>query len=378
MEYSKKELDTLIANYLSAEATEQERQLLEHAYFSASAKMQLEDIADTDTEHINAIGKKSWENLMTRITAKKASLWPRIAVAASLLLIVSVGLYFYRYKTATDNQTQIAYQNDVAPGKVGATLTLASGKKIRLTDAANGEIAKEAGISVTKTADGQLIYKIKETTGSSDKINTLSTAQGETYILILPDKSKVWLNAASSLTYSANLIQNGKRRVKLTGEAYFEVAKDKKHPFIVKSRNQSVEVLGTHFNINAYDDETIIKSTLLEGSVSVVSNGKSALLKPGQQSVLAGNALTVQKANIADAVAWKNGEFRFSNEHIESIMRKISRWYDVEIDYKGEITNEGFNGAITRFSNIEDVLKIMERSKAVHFKIQGRRIIVEK
>lgn len=288
-------------------------------------------------------------------------------------MIASAGILFFNNKKeiVTD---QIAKVNDIAPGKQGATLTLASGKNIRLSDAANGELAKEAGVTITKSANGQLVYEIKGSKTEPNRLNTLSTAKGETYQVRLPDGSLVWLNAASSLTYSATLIESGVRRVKLDGEGYFEIAKDKTHPFIVATEKQEIKVLGTHFNVNSYNDEPETKTSLLEGSVKI---NEASVIKPGEQAITNSNKKTrIEEADVNSAVAWKNGKFIFEEENIESIMRKLSRWYNVEVIYQGDFSNKTFDGSISRSDNISKILEKITFTQAVHFKIEGRRIYI--
>ncbi|TKC06074.1 FecR family protein [Pedobacter frigoris] len=324
----------------------------------------------------------------TKEKSKSVKLWPRLVAAAVIILIAGAGLFYYDLKTKEINN-QVVVTNDIPPGALSATLTLASGKKIRLSDEANVELANEAGISISKTADGQLIYELKEGAGSSDKINTLSTEKGETYILTLPDKSKVWLNAASKLTYSASLLKNGKRSIKLEGEAYFEIAKDRAHPFVVESKGQEVEVLGTHFNINSYSDEGATKTTLLEGSVRVSSPAKRAsrtggntdkvTLKPGQQASNNGTALQVGEADIESVTDWKNGDFFLNRVDFRTAMRKIARWYDVELIYDSSIPDDiQSSGYISRGKKLSSVLKLIERSGQVKFRVQGRKVYIYK
>lgn len=310
-------------------------------------------------------------------------LWPRIAAAAVVLMVAGAGLFFYLNSRKSDLNVGSVYANDIAPGKVGATLTLANGKKIRLADAANGEIAKEAGISVTKAADGQLVYQIEENTDEPSKINTLSTAKGETYILTLPDKSKVWLNAASSLTYTASLNERGKRVVRLSGEGYFEITKDKAHPFIVQTDNQEVEVLGTHFNVNSYKDETAVATTLIEGSVRVTSSlpqaKRSKILKPGEQALNIGNSIKVVEANIENVIDWKDGDFFLNRVNFKTAMRKIARWYDVEVIYDASVPDDIKSGGwISRDNNLSAVLKSIALTGQVKFRIEGKKLYVSK
>jgi transmembrane sensor len=311
--------------------------------------------------------------------SKAIKLWPRIIGIAVAIALVVLGVYFFNYRNDKHTDSNVLATQDISPGTVGATLTLANGKKIKLSEAADGEIAKEAGISVTKTADGQLVYQIKETTGDPNKINRLSTAKGETYILTLPDKSKVWLNAASSLTYSATLNERGLRRVRLEGEAYFEIFKDKVHPFIVQTAKQDVEVLGTHFNINSYADEPATATTLLEGSVKVTAGNLKQILKPGEQALNMGKTIEVTTADIENVTDWKNGDFFLNRVDFRTAMRKIARWYDVEVIYDASVSDDiQSSGYISRSKKLSSVLKLIEKSGQVHFKIEGRRIYVSK
>ncbi|HEY0176147.1 MAG TPA: FecR domain-containing protein, partial [Pedobacter sp.] len=266
------------------------------------------------------------------------------------------------------------------PGGNKAVLTLADGSKISLTDAVNGALAEQAGITVNKTKDGQLIYTVSKIRPGTDSAayNTIETPKGGQYQVILPDGTSVWLNAASSLRYPAFFTGN-ERKVQLEGEAYFEVAKNPAMPFRIVSKGQVAEVLGTHFNINSYQDEPGIKTTLLEGSVRVLNSRShtAVLLKPGQQSNTAiDGTTTLRNVNPEQYVAWKSGKFIFADANIESIMRQVSRWYNVEIEYKGDISKEKFGGRASRFTNVSELLEILELTDQVHFDIHGRRIIV--
>ena len=300
-----------------------------------------------------------------------------IGLAAAIALMV-FGLFFFKYQSKDTILHPQELAADVAPGTYGATLTLANGKKIKLTEASNGELAKEAGILVSKSADGKLVYAVEGNALDENAQHTFSTAKGETYEVRLPDGSLVHLNAVSSLTYKPSLIEDGKRVVMLSGEAYFEVAKDRQHPFIVKTEGQQIEVLGTHFNISSYPDDSTEKATLLEGSVKVTASGSSRILKPGQQSRLSDGKLSVSETDTDLAVAWKNNEFVFESESIEHVMKMVERWYNVEVIYVGEKTNERFSGAVSRFDNVSRVLQIIESTRTSHFKIQGRKIYVSK
>ncbi|TJY60087.1 DUF4974 domain-containing protein [Sphingobacterium alkalisoli] len=309
---------------------------------------------------------------------KTLKLWFKIATVAASLVLISIGIYFFNHRSVTPSAIVKVEEQEINPGDFGATLTMANGKKISLASVSKGEIARESGIVITKTDDGRLMYQIDEKLSDPNAINTLSTARGETYQVTLPDGSRVYLNAASSLTYSASLLQNGKRVVKLIGEGYFEVAKDKRHPFIVKTNKQEIEVLGTHFNISSYTDDEVEKTTLLEGSVKLSALGNSKLLKPGQQAKLSGGKIAIVETDADLAVAWKNNEFVVESEHIEAIMKMIERWYNVEVIYIGEKTKERFSGKVSRFDNLSKVLEIVESTGEAHFDIKGRTVYVSK
>ncbi|WP_175634950.1 FecR family protein [Pedobacter ghigonis] len=301
----------------------------------------------------------------------KPKFW--IGIAAALAIIIFGAGLFYLKQNAGFEDTKA----QIKPGSTGATLKLANGKTIKLSDAVNGELANEAGVTITKTTNGQLVYEIKGTT-RPDQINTLSTNNGETYQVRLPDGSLVWLNSASSLSYSTALIRSGKRSVNLVGEAYFEISKDKKHPFVVKTGNQEVEVLGTHFNVNAYDDESTAKTTLLEGSVKIKNKVNQKVITPGEQATVSGDDISVSKVNTDYAIAWKNGVFRFTDKTLEAGMREIARWYNVQVTYKRpELKNELLGGRISKYASINQVLKKMAITEAFRFTVKGREIIVE-
>lgn len=311
---------------------------------------------------------------------RQVRLWPKLVAAAAILIVFGAGLYFYLDK---NNPTVPVYANDIpSKGKNTATLTLANGEKIELSEVRIGKLADQAGIQISKTKDGQLIYEVKEEANApANKWNTLSTAKGETYMVRLPDGTKVWLNNASALKYPATFSNLKKRSVELNGEAYFEVAKDQRHPFVVKTAEQEVEVLGTHFNINSYTDENSTRTTLLEGAVkvSLVNGILSKVIKPGEEVLNIQQQLQVRPANLKDAVAWRLGYFRFNNETLESIMRQVSRWYDVEVVYEGnqkELASLTFWGIVSKEKNVSEVLKMIERAEKVKFKINGRTITV--
>lgn len=299
-------------------------------------------------------------------------LWLRWSAAAIVLVAFGAGLLYLG--TKHKEQTKLA-KNQIQPGGNRAILQLANGTKIDLSAAGNGVIAKQSGITIHKNAKGLLVYTVSATQAAATGENMISTPRGGQYEVILPDGTHVMLNAASSLTYPV-IFSGSNRLVKLTGEAYFEVAKDKAHPFKVSSGTQTVTVLGTHFNINAYGDEAAVKTTLLEGSVAVAAGVAETRIVPGQQAILAANGQLSKKDVDPDKeVAWKNGLFSFDGDDLKTIMRQVSRWYNVDITYSGTLPNEKFYGEITRSSKLADVLRIMELNN-IHFDIDGRNLTV--
>ncbi|HMI02222.1 MAG TPA: FecR family protein [Pedobacter sp.] len=304
--------------------------------------------------------------------------WRKWSIAAAVALVISgTGLLLY---VNTDKQVEIAGNQDIEPGGHKATLILANGQRLNLADAQNGSIAKQSGVRIRKTIDGQIIYEVSETGGniSADEYNIIETPVGGEYQVDLPDKTHVWLNSGSSLRYPLKFTGN-ERRVELRGEGYFEVAHNKAMPFKVSSGGQTVEVLGTHFNVTAYEDEKVVKTTLLQGSVKVAYGDVVKLLVPGQQAQLTKNKLNVvDDVDVEDVAAWKNGYFKF-NESLESIMNKISRWYGVEVVYQmkpdADLT---YSGKISRARKISAILKIIEFNGDVHFKVEGRKVYVTK
>ncbi|MBB5439613.1 hypothetical protein HDC92_003306 [Pedobacter sp. AK017] len=386
---SKERFTILYHKYLSGSLSELEREEWQILLADDKLAPELEKSVDwfnVPQEQEVGLSKQKADTIVGSIVqypqtrARIVRLWPRIGIAAAVAtIIVSAGIWFLKNPSKENPIQQSAYLNDVAPGKQGATLTLANGKKIRLTDAANGELAKEAGVVITKTATGKLIYEIKDVNTESDKINILTTENGETYQVRLPDGSSVWLNAASTLKYPASFAKLNRRTVELSGEGYFEVAKDKAHPFIVKTAQQEVEVLGTHFNINSYKDEPAIATTLMEGSVKVTSNQNNRILKPGEQALNNGNSIKTEKVDFENIIDWKDDEFNLDNVKFKVAMRKIARWYDVEVIYNQTVSDDLETGGwISRNEKLSAVLKSIESTGFVHFKIEGRKIYVSK
>jgi transmembrane sensor len=306
-------------------------------------------------------------------------------IAASIILLLAVGIGTYKvlYTSASKEKPVIAATKPkpIIYGGNKATLTLADGTKIALDDQSAGTLAKQTGVSISKTSNGQLVYKseVVDPAQSIGLFNTMETPRGGIYQVYLPDGTRVWLNSASSLKYPVVFTGN-ERKVELKGEAYFEVSHNKEMPFIVMSNNQRIEVLGTHFNVSAYADEAITKTTLLQGSIKVTAtmSGASKIIVPGQQAVMRMTGIQLHNVDTDNAIAWKTGLFRFDNESLNTIMKKISRWYDVEIVYQDNVSRMRFGGSVSRFTDIQKVLSKLELTNTVHFKIEGRRVIVMK
>ncbi|MCC8408178.1 DUF4974 domain-containing protein [Mucilaginibacter sp. UR6-1] len=367
----------LLKKYRTGKATEEETNFL-IAYYNVFEIS--EDIVDDNNDEDYIPVKQLIKNRVDKQIGFKdknhfKSVWLRYAAAAVILIGITVGGYALLQNKA---QKQIAgVVHDAAPGSNKAVLTLANGQRIVLDDSGKGEIAKQPGISITKTADGQIVYQVtnaQANAGEQAVQNTFSTPKGGQYNIILPDGTRVFLNAASTLTYPS-YFSGSERLVSLTGEAYFEVAKNKSMPFRVRSQGQTVEVLGTHFNINAYADEQSIKTTLLEGAVKVLNNTSSVTITPGQQAVVTGNTITRHDVDTGEETAWKDGVFAFEDADLRSVMRQISRWYDVDVVYDDNLPDDKFYGEISRNSKLSEVFKILELNN-FKFRINGKTVTV--
>jgi ferric-dicitrate binding protein FerR (iron transport regulator) len=259
---------------------------------------------------------------------------------------------------------------------------------IKLTATTVGRLASEKGIVISKSADGKLVYQSNSNEKSLARLsNTLTTGCAENVKVILPDRSAVWLNAGSSLSYPTSFAGEKTRVVNLNGEAYFEVEKDRTHPFIVKTNRQSVEVLGTHFDINAYENEASVKTTLIEGSVQVMplikntnvkGTSSSAILQPKQQAILTNGSLQVENADLEEALAWINGKFVFRDESLTKIMSQVAQWYDINVKYENDVSDLTYWGSVSRTANLSSVLAYLSKTGNVSFKIQGKLVVVKK
>jgi len=308
----------------------------------------------------------------------------KIVAAAACFTLVTATVYVLLHNRSAERPisatalAEASRSTPIKPGGNKAVLTLSDGKRITLDDASNGQLADEQGLSIKKTTEGQLVYEVKKVEPEGPlAFNTIETPRGGQYQVVLPDGSKVWLNAASSLTYSTTFSKK-ERKVILKGEAYFEVAPATKHPFVVQTDHQQINVLGTRFNVNAYEDEGLVQTTLLDGAVKVRVSNHEHVLKPGQQSILrqTDQAFFIQAADLEKVMAWKNGYFIFNKENLHSVMRQVARWYDVDVRFNGSEKQEDiFVGRLPRSADITDILKVLKLSK-VRYKMEGRTLML--
>jgi transmembrane sensor len=358
------------------------KQLLMNALREDNEKVSVDD--DTSESIIQAIVQSDRiqrEPVISRANRFSGTGWMRYAAAVLIVLSTTIFLWFMtRSKEAPVSTATItpAISNDVPPGGNRAILTLADGSTIVLDSAANGKLTRQGGTQVIKLANGNLAYVNGDNKMTEPVFNTMTTPRGGQYQLRLPDGSEVWLNAASSITYPTSF--TGKeRKVKMSGEAYFEIAKNSERPFQVEVNGMTVAVLGTHFNVNAYSGNAFVKTTLLEGVVEIVNGNAKKMLQSGQQAQVneKDNIKIVSDVDKEEVVAWKNGYFHFTDADMPSVMKELERWYDIEVSYEGEIPVRSFGGGIQRSLALSKVLTILEENE-VKFRIQGRKITVLK
>ncbi|MFX1703941.1 FecR family protein [Chitinophaga sp. CC14] len=368
------QINELAEKWLNKTITAEEEAQL-YQWYDTDGEQPLSWTGEDESEEM--LRSRLYKAIKERTTRSRTlRIWVSSAAAAILVMAISSIYFLNNRQASTTGQAKYEKRQSTAP-----TLTLSNGKRIILSDSGSETFTEASGITITKSSGGGLIYHISETNEQADKIgyNTIETPKGCQYQIVLPDQTKVWLNASSSLTYPIKF-ERDKRAVKLIGEGYFEVAHNKKAPFKVTSSSHVVEVLGTHFNINAYADEPNAKVTLLEGSVLVENHNKlKHFLSPGQQAVITEKSMNVNNVDTELAVAWKGGNFFFDDTPIFEIMRQISRWYNVEeVVYKGDLSALRLGGSISRTKSLEEVLKLLEVTELVHFTINGKRIIVTK
>ena len=401
-------LEYLFHRYLNKHATREENLELMHLIQQSTHDGAIKDILDSvwnDLSIENKLSPEKADVLFANILASDTtgeqrkerpvrSLFtlPGMAAAAVILLLITAGIYYFTLShPAVKTSNNMPYKNDIAPGTNAALLTLSNGKQIQLDDTGNGNIAHEGNTSIIKI-DSQLSYNVEKGTNTTNLYNTVSTAKGNQYQLKLPDGSKVWLNAGSSIRFPVSFGGN-ERRVTITGEVYFDVKHNSQSPFIVMVNDVEIHDLGTQFNVNAYTDEAAVRTTLIEGKVKVIQsvipdksgqagNRQSAILKPGEQASVSPTSklsqpIPVQTVDTDAVTAWKNGRFMFDNHNIQAVMRQLERWYNIEVVYSGNVTKEEFVGTISRSENISQVLKMLERTGTVTFAIKDRKVIVK-
>jgi len=376
----KKDFLNLVEKYLNGTASAEEIKTIEDYYSHFSNDPEITDSLNKD--EINALKTTLRQKIDNRIDRAEKQAVPiyrkeYFQWAASILLFLALSL-FIANKLRHKQVFPQAQNHDVAPGGNKATLTLADGSKIDLNSSKNGVLTAQPGTHIVKQS-GQLAYQAAagDQRVAQVSYNILTTPKGGQYQLTLVDGTKVWLNAASSLKFPT-VFSGTERIVELTGEAFFEVAHNSKQPFIVKTARQVVQDIGTQFDINSYADEDIVSTTLVEGSVKIYDAKGQTMIKPGQQYVLKADESSEVKndVDVEEITAWKSGMFQFNNANIKTIMRQIGRWYDVDVEYRGQIPSSTYHGRISRNSNASAVLKILELS-GINFSIEGRKIIVK-
>lgn len=383
------ELEILAEKYLNGTATPEEKDQL-HQWFDTVEDSEFEVVPTTEVVSTAEFGNEMLANLRRRIAdehVKKPvrtinfSVWK---VAAAFVLVLGAAYFSIKqFQKESSNPVAILpaspVQNDALPGTNKAILTLSGGSTILLDSAADGLLYQQGNVEVLKTSDGQLSYKPLDAHTQVMEWNTLTIPRGGYYQLALSDGSQVWLNSGSSITYPV-AFSGPDRIVKISGEVYFEVNRNEKKKFkVIVSRNDmEIEVLGTHFNVNAYNDESAVTTSLLEGSVRITNGDRKALLKPGQQSRLyADNKLIVSAGDVEQSIAWKNGYFHFDGAGIKDIMRQLSRWYDIDITYRDSIPVREFEGQIPRNALLSEVLQMLAVSN-VKFRVEGKNLIIGK
>lgn len=380
----RKNIEELLERYRQGLCSDEERAWIETGFTDYIRKSEELPSDDAWIRANRAMRKGVFRHVNSRVPNKYLS-W---AIAAAVLLVVGMlGLWQMNDSEPEPSTAAHGEMTDIDPGGERATLTLADGRTIFLNEADTGQLAVERGIRIRKTEAGAIVYEVNsDGKNASTALNTIETPRGGTYKIILPDGTIVWLNAASSLTYPTRFAED-ERRVSLTGEAYFEVEKNqlaesrkKAVPFVVETGAQAIEVLGTHFNVNAYADEPAAKTTLLEGAVRIVdkSGEASRVLQPGEQCVATGGRFSIQIVDTESVIAWKNNVFFFYRIDLPDILRQIERWYDVEFDMREVPKDIRLYGEIGRDKKLSAVLQALATNTGLRFELQGRRVAVTK
>jgi transmembrane sensor len=360
---SKNNIADLLERYQRGECTPEEKARVDQ-WFEAH------EMAETRFEQMTANEQENWVSALfadiqqanqPKPTTIYRKLYPYIA-AASVILILGSGLLFFKLKSLPPPS------GDVSPYTAKAILKTGHGKTLILDSNRKGTLAQYANTHIQKTSDDRIVYTNNQETEINAIFDTLQVpAGGKPYHLKLADGSVIIVNVASTLRFPENFRKNNNEVELISGEAYFNIIHDAQAPLIIKAKGQTIEDIGTEFNVNTYHDEPDSRTTLVEGAVKV--NRK--LLAPGQQAILRGSTLMIAKADVEQITSWKNGYFRFNGEDIQTVMRELARWYNIEVRYEGKISKEGYYVKISRSKNISEVLKALERTNSVHFKIEG-------
>ena len=384
-------LEQWLAGHLTATEKQELTPILQDAEQETNVREQLQLLMEESLPGGDITASRWDKNIAAILDADKGAPPRQIPfvkryrwTAAAIFILLAAGVYLWR-APAPKPAIAVQPENDVAPGGNKATLTLAGGRRIVLDSAANGSIAQQGNVNIVKLANGQLLYNLHGQAGEI-WMNTMTTPVGGQYQLTLPDGTKVWLNAASSISYPS-AFAGTERKVSVRGEAYFEVAMDKARPFKVNVNDESeITVLGTHFNVNAYTDETAARTTLLEGSVKISGHAggraEQVVIKPGQQAVaqhpgskMEQQISVVDNTDVEQTIAWKNGRFNFNGADLHTVMRQLTRWYGISVKYEGNVTDEVFQGELTRDLNLSQVLRILGKME-IKFRIEGKTLIV--
>lgn len=375
---TKEQLGILIRKYLSGTATADETEKVEQWYQDYGHNLEVY-VGNEEEASEQELHDKILNRLRTTLHgAPKAivtPMWKKLAAAASIAMVLAAGGWYFIQNRSTD-KTQVARQTEVSPGFEQAILTTSDGRKIELGSNSQQPINEKNGVVISN--DGHQLTYASSSTGNTVFFNTLEVPRKGVYSLELADGTKVWLNSLSSLTYPTSF-PGRERRVSIKGEAYFEIAKNPRQPFIVDVEGgQAIEVLGTRFNVNAYTNEQQISTTLLEGAVRVKAGDQLQKLSPGQEAQFSLSNKTLHVRSNADAndvISWKNGFFVCNGKDLQAILRQVMRWYDIDVAYQGEIRPESFVGTISRNMNLSELLEVLEIT-GVHFSLQGKTLTV--
>jgi transmembrane sensor len=382
-------IDEIIVNYLNGPLSEKETAVLDQWLREPGNRQLFEEITQPRflSEELHGLyvydENQRWEKIRKKLSRKQVSIsgkrrWLYGAAAACLAgaMLVTGYIYFNKKDKPVDRASQYITRADVlAPVKTKARIQLDNGQTVSLDSIGSGTLAKQGNVKVIKASNGEIIYS-----GAATEItyNTLVNPRGGTVVwLVLSDGTKVWLNSESSLRYPT-AFTGAERNVQVTGEAYFEVAKNPAKKFIVTGNGVRTEVLGTHFNINTYQDESATRVTLLEGSVKVQKAGSEGLLKPGEQAAFSNNSqqMTVSETDADKVIAWKTGDFNFDDDDLPSVMRQLARWYDLDVVYEGSIPKDAYSGLINRQLTLLQVLNILNVA-GINYAVEGKKITIQ-